>query len=175
MNIGLLILIALLLFLIYLLCFPVYIKADTNKNKYYAGLPGIAGFRIFKTGKEWKIQYSILFLKFNIKPFETIQEEDDEPGKKKDNIKKSKNRPALFHIRLIKKIPAAFRIKRIIWNIDTGDYPLNAQLIPVASCFNNKKISISVNFNGNNSLYMLAQTRLILILYTIISLYMFNR
>ncbi|MBN2611631.1 MAG: hypothetical protein JXB00_08750 [Bacteroidales bacterium] len=163
------------LFLLYLLFFPVFIRLNTRTNRYYACLPGIAGINVLKKEDGWKFYYLIFFLKFSFKPFKQLQNAEikhDDTTKTKQRRKKL---PVFMIPKMISGIISNFRIKKLDCSIDTGDYPLNAQLIPVASCLSDSRVSVTINFNNKNELYLSATTRLFGLLITFIRFYMFNR
>ncbi|MFO7655637.1 MAG: hypothetical protein R6W78_01075 [Bacteroidales bacterium] len=175
MGAGWIIIIFLLLFLGYLLFFPVLIRLNTVTNHFYAGLPGIAGIRAFKKDGAWKSYYYIFFLKYSF--------DFSSPGTKKAEYLSNKNKstkkrkPLNIYVlpKLVSRVLSGFKIKKFVWRIDTGDYPLNAQLIPVAACLSGTGVSVTINFSNINELYIIATTRLFRLLFTFIRFYMFNR
>ncbi|NJK98976.1 MAG: hypothetical protein HC905_32330 [Bacteroidales bacterium] len=68
-----------------------------------------------------------------------------------------------------------FTLKKLIVDVDTGDFPLNAQLYPVVYALNNKKVNVSINFNGNTAIYLVIYTRIYKIIYQSIKSFMFNK
>ena len=68
-------------------------------------------------------------------------------------------------LRLIRKLVwpviKTFELEVLKVDIDTDNYVLNAQLIPVFMWISQDKIRLSVNFEGNASLYMLINNRLV--------------
>ncbi len=175
MSTGLIILIVFLIFLLYLLFFPISILADTFANKYYAGIPGIVGFRIMKRKDSWKIQFSIFFLRFKVDFFKRMSGKDHEVQERRISKAKRSKKSVQFYLRFMIKILSTFRIKKLVWRLDTGDYPLNAQLIPIVSSLNSDRISISVNFYDRNEFHLLVQTSVFRLLFISMKYYMFNK
>ena len=176
MSIGLIILIIILVIIGYILFFPLTVKIDTDKNQYYFRLPGIFGFRVLKGRSGWKIGYSVFLLRFQVtffKPDEHRKKPDkDHPKAHKGFLRR---RFRADYLSLAINVIRAFRLKRLRWSIDTGDYPVNARLIPVASYLNNDRVNLSVNFNDYNAFYLILQSYLARIIYIIIRHFMFNR
>ena len=161
----------------YILFFPITVKIDSDNSKYYIRLPGIFGFRVMKGKSGWKMRFSVLFLRFHIpffKPDEHGKKLEKEPAKTKRGFSGKRFKPGylLLGINIIR----TFRLKRLTWSIDTGDYPLNARLFPVVAALNNtNNINLSVNFNDYNSFYTILHAHLFRIVYVTIRYFMFNR
>lgn len=176
MSTWLIILIIIITITGYVLFFPLTFKIDTDNNKYFIRLPGVFGFRVMKGKSGWKMRFSVLFLRFNI-PF--FKPESHRRKLEKDSSK-IKERPSGKRFKAGYLIPGmniirTFRLRRLSWSIDTGDYPLNAQLIPVVSFLNSDRVDLSVNFNDHNSFYIVLNTHLFRIIYVTIRYFMFNR
>jgi hypothetical protein len=54
----------------------------------------------------------------------------------------------------------AFRLQKLEWYIDTGNYTLNAKLFPLLYLISQSPVKIAVNFNGQNRIVLKAYTRL---------------
>jgi hypothetical protein len=63
-------------------------------------------------------------------------------------------------IKMGRDVMHSFRIRRMRLNIDTDDFMLNVQLVPVFSAINSQNIRMQVNFEGNASLLLDLRTRL---------------
>ena len=68
----------------------------------------------------------------------------------------------------MKKTLHSFHIRYLQANIDTGDYPLNARLIPVAALINGGNIMIKINFEDRNSVDLKIITRLYKLLWILL-------
>ena len=88
----------------------------------------------------------------------------DEKEKMKKPEKKRNQRKWI--LRLL-RIPFSFRVKKLIVNIDSGDYIFNAYMFPVFGLLNHygPDWSWNVNFYGKNQVSMKLQTTLIRLIY----------
>lgn len=160
--------IGIVLFLIIagLLLLPLSVVADSNQNRYFISIPFYLRGTVMKVNEEWKFRiwvFQIPFYITSLKKKKSIQQQSEaikKPKKRKLNMDK------IF--RVIRGIYRSIRIKRLKANIDTGDYPLNAQLIPVVSQINNTNITIGINFEDMNSIYLNAVTHLYKIIWIFI-------
>jgi hypothetical protein len=176
MSTWLIILIIFLAITGYMLFFPLTVKIDTDNENYFIRLPGVLGFRVMKGMSGWKIRYSVLFMRFYVKLFQPGEhrkklDKENLKSKKRTSGWRSKMDYALMGINIMR----TFRLKKLRWSIDTDDYPLNAQLIPLVSFLNNDRVNVSVNFNDYNAFYIVLQTYLFRIIYVTIRYFMFNR
>ena len=65
-----------------------------------------------------------------------------------------------------------FQLNALKIDIDTDDYILNAQLIPVFMWVNNDVIQLKVNYEGKLRLYLLINNRLINMLPVVIKYFL---
>lgn len=175
MSTGLIILIIITVIFGYILFFPLTLKIDTDNGRYYFGLPGVFVFRVRKNESGWKTGYSVFLFRFRIQlfnPHKNRKTDEERPEVSKGSLKK---RFKTDYLLLAARVIQSFRLKRLRWSIDTGDYPLNAQLIPVASFLSRDRIDLSVNFQDNNAFYIILQSYLARIIYITIRHFMFNR
>lgn len=93
----------------------------------------------------------------------------------KEGIPKIKKQSFLKSIASGKYFLQTFKVKRLYAELDTGDYPLNAQLIPIVQNFNNQDIDVKINFNNQNSVDFLIVTRLIKFLRIAIKHYLLTK
>ncbi len=134
---------------------PMNIVVNTEKKLFYILIPGyfkvsVPALEDISTG----IKMRVLFFNFRIKP--KVNKSNTES---KNTSKKNKGRlrkPFLLFQKTIKK----FTIKKCNVNIDTGDFPLNAQLIPVASMLSNNNMNFQINFEDRNELDIHIITRI---------------
>lgn len=59
--------------------------------------------------------------------------------------------------------------------IDTGDFPVNALLIPVVQNLNNNTINIMINFQNDNRLDFIAETRIYKLIILYINLFIITK
>ena len=110
------------------------------------------------------IRLRLLFINMYLAPWKNIRKKDPETSGAKRR-KRPGRRSFKRIIRLIKVMYASLAIKRLRADIDTGDFPLNAQLIPLALLINGANHQLSINFEDRNELEVTIQTRLIKIIW----------
>ena len=76
---------------------------------------------------------------------------------------------------LIKKLLGSFSVKKLIAEIDTGDYPLNAQLFPLAQAISTDGKEVTINFKNKNTIDLLIETRLYKILWIAVKTFLINK
>lgn len=139
---------------------PTSIVADTKRKMYFVSIPLYLKASFAESDEKWKIRLRIFFIPIPIKYLDkkktSLKESDLKEKPKKKKRKLSTRRLVAIINRTFKSV----RIKKLDANIDTGDFPLNAQLIPVATRLNNEKIAIGINFEDNNSIYFRVVTQL---------------
>ena len=147
--------------LLWIVLGPVIIFLDTQENRYYLNLPGIFKAAVVPAGELFHIRGWIFFIPFRFDPFSGKKRrrkkkirESGEPRRKKRSMKLSQG------IKMGRAVMRSFRIRRLGLNIDTDDFMLNAQLVPVFSAINSQNIRMEVNFEGNASLLLDLRTRL---------------
>lgn len=139
---------------LFLLFTPVYLVIDSEKGLYKIGVRGIANARIQFTDLLFELHLRVLFFQKRIDPLNYSKTKKKETGQKKtkkpSSNKKSSGRPNLEAILTIFK---SFKLQQFNANIDTGDYPLNAQLIPLSVALNQfNNVDFNINFENINVL-----------------------
>jgi hypothetical protein len=128
-------------------------------------LPGIFKAAWVSAGDLFQIRGWIFFIPFKINPLKRRERKNKEerplPGKKRTG-----RRPG--SVRLIKGAIRSFRIRRLLLDIDTDDFSLNAWLVPVFSVVSSENIRMQVNFEGNALLHLDLRTRIGTILFQLI-------
>ena len=76
--------------------------------------------------------------------------------------------------KLIWPVIKTFQLKRVVAEIDTDNYVLNAQLIPIFMWIGNDAIRLSINFEGRVSLYVLINNRLVRIIPIVVRYFLFK-
>ena len=145
-----------LLFFIYLLIVPMVLCIDTTSNKYYVELKGLAKARIEKHEKELlRINVKVASLHFYFYPLREV----GITKKKKIENKKIKKKRKRIGIKKSIPILKSFKVKKLLIDIDTGDYILNAKLFPLVGFLNYKIGSFNINFEGRNQMVLYMQNR----------------
>ena len=144
-----------------ILLIPVILAINTETETYYLKLSGI--FKVWLQIKEgFKINMRIFFFRvqLNVKQMKS--------STKNKNIRKWSGRVSKTNYKgLLKNVKKLIKIVRLDAAIDTGDYPVNAMLIPVTQTLNNNTIHININFQNENRLDFMLKTRI----YKLILLY----
>ncbi|HBH47624.1 MAG TPA: hypothetical protein DDX98_03240 [Bacteroidales bacterium] len=151
----LLIILFIVLMLFYLLVVPISMVINTKQSEYFVTLPGIIKSSLeFNSAQIVVIHIKLLFFGFKIKPFENkkARKKKEKQTHRKTTMKKPLNR--------IPGFLKAFSIKRFYADIDTGDFPTNAQLIPIVQTINGKHIQVGINFENRNDADIKITTRL---------------
>lgn len=158
--IALLIIILFLFILASLFFLPVSIVADSDGKTYFISIPVYFKLSLSRNAEDWKVRLRIFLIPINLNKVNlqgmSFSKKESRSKRNKKIRKLSVNK--MFPI--INKAYKSFRIRELKASIDTGDYPLNAQLIPLASHINNENITVGINFEGKNSIHFEAVTRL---------------
>lgn len=161
------------LLLAVLLFSPIVFTIDTRSNEYYLSLKGLFRIQLLKTEETWRIKLKLLFLSFTLNPFRKISFNRVKKVKPKNKYaSKSKNPQKYLH--LIRKAVKAISIKKLYAEVDTNDYPLNAQLITISPFINQNNISLNINFENRNSFDFKAITYLYKLIGVAITTYIFK-
>jgi len=149
----------LLVLLIWILFTPITICIDTLSSEYYINAKGICKVSLNTTKTPIAIDINIPMKKFSFSPLEKKKKTQ----KKTQN--KNKTRTRSKSIKGIAKFIAAliqsFELIKLRFNVDTQDYALNAQLVPIFQFLSGKNRSFSTNFNGNTTFQLTLRNRLI--------------
>ncbi|OGS70590.1 MAG: hypothetical protein A3F91_08890 [Flavobacteria bacterium RIFCSPLOWO2_12_FULL_35_11] len=138
-----------LLLLFYLSMMPIVLFIDTKTNQYYLQVKGLVKASIESHEDELiRIRLKLFFLSFYFYPLRNIV-----LGNKKKTLKSTVNKKKIGKgidiekgLRLLK----SFKVKRFLFDIDTGDCILNAKLYPLFAMLNYHVGGFSVNFEGRN-------------------------
>lgn len=142
-----------ILFLFWLLLMPVILYTDTTRNRYVVTLPGVIRIRLIPSETLFYIRAWIFFVPFRFDPFRA--------KKRKNRTKEKKKRKRRsFKVSGLSPVLGAIRIRKLEGDLDTGDFSLNAWLIPAFSLANGGNIDMQVNFTGKVSLVLDLRTRI---------------
>lgn len=136
----------------FLLLAPIKLVIDSRSNNYSVYMPGLFRFGVYlnNNSAQW-YKARILFFNINPSPIKKTTSEKKNRVKKKGMGRKI----TVPQIKAsIQALPYIVRVKRIDADIDTGDFPLNAQLLPLAQAVNGRNVSVRINFEDNNSVYI---------------------
>lgn len=155
------IILSIIVLLIGILLIPLVLAVNTETDTYYIRVSGI--FKVWLQIKEgFKINMRIFFFRVQVKAKQM------KSGPKSKKIRKWSDKLTKTNFKgLFKIIKKRIKIVRLEAAIDTGDYPVNAMLIPIAQTLNNNTVHINVNFENDNRLDFMVKTRI----YKLILLY----
>ncbi|MFZ5941267.1 MAG: hypothetical protein ACOYXB_11920 [Bacteroidota bacterium] len=164
--IGYIFIALLVLLLTWTLFGPVMLQVNTERGLYRFSLPGVFSARIISRGEKYYLRVWIFFIPLRIDPFKAGGRISS-PDKKEKKEKKRKGRISLS--RMWQKVKRAIRIRRLELDLDTDDFPLNAQLVPVFSALSGRNTDLRVNFEGRLFLRLDLRTRIAAILWMYLS------
>jgi len=137
---------------------------DTAENQYYVQLKGLMAARIVPSDDFFHIKFRIPFYTFRYNPFEERKpkkETKKKPKKSPSAKKKKKRKTWSTNLDLIKSLLATFKVKHCVIDLDTGNYPLNAKLVPVFTLLNHGPVNMRANFRGKSYLFLEIENRLV--------------
>jgi hypothetical protein len=151
------------LFIAYVLVAPIWISVDTDKSIFVVYQPGLFSVRY---AREKKFPVEIRVAGFRIR----TDRKRDENRKRhavpaKDGKKRRRSRSFGAWKFLIRRVVDAFRVRRFVMDIDTDNFMLNSQMIPLLYFSNLYPDFVNVNFMGRNFLAMTASVRPISLLW----------
>lgn len=136
---------------------------DTSEKQYYVQFKGLVSAHLIPTKDFFLIKLKVPFYTFSIDPLKM-----NKPSKKalkqpenKSVIKKKKGKSWSATFTFLRSIMATFKIKHFILDLDTGNYPLNAQLVPVFTLMSRRTTSLKTNFMGKSYFSIVVENRLI--------------
>jgi len=131
-------------------------------------LPGIFKAVVVPSEEIFHIRGWIFFIPFRFNPFLAktgkSKAKPKKPGGKRRLIKFSEGK------QIISYVVRSIRIRKLLLDIDTDDFMLNAWLVPAFSMVNSRDIQMRVNFEGTSSLLLDLRTRLGTLLWIVIKI-----
>ena len=152
--------------LLWILLIPVSLILSTDTNRYLVMLPGIVKMAAVPAEGLFKIRGWIFFIPFKFDPFRTKKTKKKKSREKP--VKKRKSRKISGNVQMIIEAIRAIRIRKLLLDIDTDDFMLNAWLVPVFSYVNTEDIQMTANFEGRASLLLDLRVRLGTLLWIVI-------
>jgi len=147
--------------LLWIMLGPVIIFLDTQENRYHLNLPGIIKVAAVPDGDFFLVRGRVFLIPFRFDPFtENRRKRKRKPKESSETPKRKRSLNLLQGMKLGRDVMRSFRIRRIWLNIDTDDFMLNTQLVPVFSAINSQHTRMQVNFEGDASLLLDLRTRL---------------
>lgn len=138
-----------LLLLFYLSMIPIVLFIDTKTNQYYLQVKGLVKASIESHEEELiRIRLKLFFFSFYFYPLRNIG-----LGKNKKTLKSSDNKMKIGKGIDLKKgllMLKSFKVKKFLFDIDTGDCIMNAKLYPLFALLNYHVGGFMINFEGRN-------------------------
>ena len=160
--ITIIIILSLPVILSWILFAPLILKVDTESEDYSVRIPGIIKASVIQDDSEVYMKIRILFVPFRIRPSRFAPTQT----KKKPKRKRISTGNLKYRIIAFKDIIRSFRLRNLQINMDTEDFLLNANLVPVLMLAKTDRINLNVNFMDANSLIMDLRNRLANLLWT---------
>lgn len=158
-----------LLLLFYLSMMPIVLFIDTKTNQYYLQVKGLVKASIESHEEELiRIRLKLFFLSFYFYPLRNIV-----LGNKKKTLKSTVNKKNIgkgIDLEKSLRIIKSFKVKRFLFDIDTGDCILNAKLYPLFALLNYHFGGFMVNFEGRNRVELHIYSRPIYLIKSFINL-----
>jgi len=128
---------------------PIVLFIDTKTNEYYIHVNGLVKASIESHKEELiRIKLRLFFLNFYFYPLRNIGSGNSKKiANRTENKNKNKKR---FDISKGLRIAKSFKVKRFLFDIDTGDCILNAELYPLFVLLNYRFGGFRINFEGRN-------------------------
>ncbi len=139
-----------LLLLFYLSMMPIVVFIDTKTNQYYLQVKGLVKASIESHKEELiSIKLRLFFFNFYFYPLRNIGvNKSKKITNRTENKKKNKKG---FDLAKGLRLLQSFKVKRFLFDIDTGDCILNAELYPLFVLLNYRIGGFRINFEGRNS------------------------
>ncbi len=164
----LLILTLTLLFIFGIVLVPLSFELNSTHNIYRIRLFMYAGARWIRKDIDSYLLIRVLGIPFRVKPLKLFAGRSFRPKKQKSTKLPQRNTFGKGSL-MGRKVLRAIRVKKFYLNIDTGNFPLNARLFPVAAYLREQNYRVHINFQGENDIELRATTSLIRILWIMIT------
>lgn len=153
----------LLVVLLWVIFIPVYLRIDTDTDRYELMQSGTVKMS-FYPGQEPLLKVRLFgFFLPAIKKSKASPPDEQKKQRKKKNPKKRSLNAWLYLLRGVKR---SIRCKYVDCTVDLGDVVLNAQMVPVLLLLSRGAVNVKINFTGRYYLAMEAYGRLYILVWT---------
>lgn len=154
-----------LLLVLYILFVPIDLIIDTSTDQYYVQLKGLAKIQLEGDKEEvLRIKLITFFMKFYYYPLRNHS--TSKKKKQREVVKKKRKGLSLKKgLRLLR----SFKVKRLLVELDTGNFITNAKLYPVFAILNHHVGAFHINFEGRNRMALHIRNRPISIIKSFIN------
>lgn len=148
--------------ILWILFTPIVLQIDTLRGLYWVQWRGIASLRFNIQDDEPILSLRVWFWKKDFRLLASLSKSRKPNAEKK--AKKRKARKKRNWKRLGLRLLQSFKVTEFDLKLDTDDYVLNSYLYPVFHLLNSKSLQISINYQGESSLQLQIENRLIRLL-----------
>ncbi|MBX2876073.1 MAG: hypothetical protein KTR30_28385 [Saprospiraceae bacterium] len=148
--------------IVWILFSPIVLRIDTRKDLYWLRWRGIALFQLKWLDDDLVLHLRVWFWKKDFHLLDSLLEPRTSSAKKKASKRKPKRKRNWK--RLGTRLLQSFTVKQFDLKLDTDDYVLNSYLYPIFSLLNSKPWQLGINYQGQSSLQLQIENRLIRLL-----------
>ena len=152
--------------ILWLLFSPIILRIDTKQQQYWVRWRGIASFQLKLLEDDLILRLQVWFWKKDFYPLDGLLKAGKPSSTKK--AKKGRTRKKRNWKRFASRLLGSFRVKQFDLRLDTDDYVLNSYLYPVFHLLNFKPVQLGINYQGESSLELQIENRLIRLLRAIL-------
>lgn len=153
---------------------PLRIVLSSSDDKYYINLWGYFKAQLIQSGSSWQVRVRLFLIPISFSAGRKRKKKKND-GVQLEKPKAKKRRISFLQVAdMIANILKSIKVDRLHASIDTGNYPVNAQLIPLTQAFQSDNMRININFFNYNSIDFQASTYAYKILWTLIKTYLFT-
>ena len=163
----LVIILGLLGVVVWLLLAPMVICVDTQEKICYAGIPGLKVVLILEGWEKLKVKVELPFFSFYIKKRKGKPKSRKSDRTKEKKVASTRRPPVTTFVHLAWRMMRTFKIRALRLTMDTDDYVLNAQLVPIFFGLSRGNVQLNTNFQGQWGLHLELENRLARLLKTL--------
>ncbi len=152
--------------ILWILFAPIVLRIDTKMGVYRVRWKGIASFQFSIQEDVPILSLHIWFWKKDFQPLDALSKARKPNSKKK--AKKRKSRKKRNWRRLGLRLLHSFKVRQFDLMLDTDDFVLNSYLYPVFHMLHCKPLQLGINYQGESSLQLRIENRLIRLLKAIL-------
>lgn len=144
---------------VWLLWARVVLCINSYRGQYYLSYGGFLKVEPVERGDQILVRIKLPFYSFTRDPMSSGKEAK-KPGKQPKAKKKAGSKlKRSFYLKTVIEVLRTFSFRQFIVDIDTGDYVLNARLIPVLIAMNQFGVQWEINYCGYNNLWIEVENR----------------
>ena len=161
----LLLFLLLLLIIVWLLWSKLVICINSYQGQYYCRYGGLVTLRPVEQEDKILILVKVPFHTFMIDPLiskkKSAKTAPRKPKQKKPKTGKGRKLKMTFYSRIVVDALKTFTIRQFQMDVDTGDFVLNARLIPVMVVLSRGPVVMQVNYHGQTNLWIEIENQLV--------------